>query len=109
MCKSPLDSTFPVYATIPVAASNLAALIRWLEGFAGCRRIKLSIGGTTESIELNMNPLRLLVDAFVNTFGITAPAPANEAKAGRMIAIMLIAVIVLLVVVGLVLRAAFLR
>ena len=51
-----------------------------------------------------MNPLRLLVDAFVNTFGITPPTPANEARAGRVIAIMLAAVAVLLVAVAFVLR-----
>lgn len=40
-----------------------------------------------------MSPLRLLVDAFVNTFGITRPAPEAEARAGRIIALMLLAVL----------------
>jgi hypothetical protein len=56
-----------------------------------------------------MNPLRLLVDAFVNTFGITPPTPETEARAGRVIAAMLGAVLILLVGVGWLLRSAFTR
>jgi hypothetical protein len=44
-----------------------------------------------------MKPLRFLVDAFVNTFGITQPTPETEVRAGRFIAIMLGAVLLLLV------------
>jgi len=54
-----------------------------------------------------VKPLRILVDAFVNTFGITPPTPENEARAGRVIAVMLGAVFVLLVAVGWLLRSAF--
>jgi cytochrome b561 len=56
-----------------------------------------------------VKPLRILVDAFVNTFGITPPTPENEARAGRVIAIMLGAVLVLLVAVGWLLHSAFAR
>ena len=56
-----------------------------------------------------MNPLRFIVGAFVNTFGITQPTPEAEARAGRFIAIMLVAVLVLLGAVGWLLRAAFTR
>ncbi len=56
-----------------------------------------------------MSLLRLLVDAFVNTFGITPPSPAASTKAGRVIAIMLATVLVLLGVVALLLRSAFSR
>ena len=54
-----------------------------------------------------MNPLRLLVDAFVNTFGITQPSPEAEARAGRYIALMLAAVLLFLGLAAWVLRAAF--
>lgn len=60
-------------------------------------------------ISNHMNPLRLLVDAFVNTFGITQPAPKAEARAGRYIALMLIAVLLFLGVAALLLRSAFIR
>jgi len=56
-----------------------------------------------------VNPLRFLVDAFVNTFGITQPTPETEARAGRAIALMLVAVFVVLATVGWVLRSAFTR
>jgi hypothetical protein len=45
-----------------------------------------------------VNPLRFVVNAFVNTFGITRPSPQAEANAGRWIILMLAAV---LAVVGL--------
>ncbi len=54
-----------------------------------------------------MNPLHFLVDAFVNTFGITQPTPETETKAGRFIAIMLAAVLVLLGAVVWLLHTAF--
>jgi len=44
-----------------------------------------------------MNPLRVVVDAFVNTFGITRPTPEQEARAGWAILAMLVAVLGLLV------------
>lgn len=59
------------------------------------------------SILRRVNPLRLLVDAFVNTFGITQPAPEAEARAGRYIALMLAAVLLLLGVAAWLLRGAF--
>jgi hypothetical protein len=43
-----------------------------------------------------MNPLHFLVEAFVNTFGITRPSQHEEAAAGRYIAGMLLAVLLLL-------------
>jgi hypothetical protein len=46
---------------------------------------------------------------FVNTFGITQPAPWSETRAGRFIALMLTALLVLLVAVAALLRAAFLH
>jgi hypothetical protein len=54
-----------------------------------------------------VNPLHFLVDAFVNTFGITQPTPETEAKAGRFIAIMLAAVLILLGTVVWLLHTAF--
>ena len=53
-----------------------------------------------------MNPLRFLVDAFVNTFGITRPTPEQETRAGRFIALMLILILVALIAVAWALRAA---
>jgi hypothetical protein len=44
-----------------------------------------------------MSPLSLLVDLFVNTFGITPPTPQTEARAGRVIAIMLTCVLAVIV------------
>ena len=40
-----------------------------------------------------VNPLRFLVDAFVNTFGITRPSPRQETQAGWFIAGMLVIVL----------------
>jgi hypothetical protein len=54
-----------------------------------------------------MNPLRFVVDAFVNTFGITRPEPREEAAAGRYIALMLLAVLLFLVAVVWLLHRAF--
>jgi hypothetical protein len=54
-----------------------------------------------------MNPLRFVVDAFVNTFGITRPEPREEAAAGRYIALMLLAVLLFLVAVAWLLHRAF--
>jgi high-affinity Fe2+/Pb2+ permease len=53
-----------------------------------------------------MNPLRLLIDAFVNTFGITRPSPSQEKVAGRVILGMLIAVLIGLGIAFLLMRAA---
>lgn len=55
----------------------------------------------------SMNPLRFLVDAFVNTFGITQPTPETEVRAGRFIALMLAGVLVVLGVAAWLLRSAF--
>jgi hypothetical protein len=54
-----------------------------------------------------MNLLRFLVRAFVNTFGITAPNPRQEAAAGRFIAFMLLGVLVVLGVAVWLLRGVF--
>jgi len=70
---------------------------------------KFSIFGVVSPIEPVMNPLRILVDAFVNTFGITPPTRETEARDGRVIAAMLAGVLVFLVAVALVLRAVFVR
>jgi hypothetical protein len=43
-----------------------------------------------------VNPLHFIVEAFVNTFGITRPTPREERLAGRYIALMLLCVLLLL-------------
>jgi hypothetical protein len=53
--------------------------------------------------------LRWLIYAFVNTFGITPPAPEHEARSGRIIALMLAAVAVVLGLTAWLLRSAFTR
>ena len=53
-----------------------------------------------------MNPLRLLVDVFVNTFGITRPSASQEKLAGRVILGMLIFVLAALGIAFLLMRAA---
>jgi len=54
-----------------------------------------------------MRPMQAVVRLFVNTFGITQPAPEAEAKAGRFIAWMLALVLVVLGLAGWLLRNAF--
>jgi hypothetical protein len=61
------------------------------------------------AIERSVKPLSLLVDAFVNTFGITRPSPEGEARAGRIIALMLGGVLVVLCIAAWLLRGAFAR
>lgn len=56
-----------------------------------------------------MNPLRFLVEAFVNTFGITRPSAQQERRAGWFLAGMLALVAVLLAGVVWVLRGALTR
>jgi len=56
-----------------------------------------------------MNPLRFLVDAFVNTFGITRPTPEAENRAGRAIALMLLFVLAMLALVAWALRSVLSR
>jgi hypothetical protein len=56
-----------------------------------------------------VNPLRWLINIFVNTFGITAPTPENEARSGKVIALMLAAVAVVLGIVAWLLRSALTR
>ena len=53
-----------------------------------------------------VKPLRFIVDAFVNTFGITKPSPQQEQRAGRFIAGMLVVIVIGLAVVAWVLRNA---
>jgi hypothetical protein len=72
-----------------------------------CRSTDFRIRAARRLIKFTVNPLRFLVDAFVNTFGITQPTPETEVKAGRFIAIMLAAVLVLLGAVAWMLRTAF--
>ncbi|GAC1425610.1 MAG: hypothetical protein NVSMB62_22820 [Acidobacteriaceae bacterium] len=56
-----------------------------------------------------MNPLRFLVEAFVNTFGITRPTPQQENRAGWFLAVMLVLVLIFLVGVAWALRGALAR
>ncbi len=55
---------------------------------------------------MTVNPLRFLVDAFVNTFGITQPTPENERRAGQFIALMLGGVVVVIAVIAYALHSA---
>ncbi len=55
-------------------------------------------------IQSSMSPLSFVVQAFVNTFGITQPSPENEARVGRLILLMLAAV---LAAIGLIAWLAF--
>jgi len=73
----------------------------WSRAGAGSRIQTLS-----QAIQLIVNPLRLLVDAFVNIFGITAPTRETEARAGRVIALMLAGVLAVLGAVVWLLRAS---
>jgi hypothetical protein len=73
---------------------------------AKARKSPIRIRASSNSILNVVNPLRLLVDAFVNTFGITQPAPEAEARAGRYIALMLGAVLAVLAAAAWLLRAA---
>ncbi len=54
-----------------------------------------------------MRPLHAIVRLFVNTFGITQPAPEAEGRAGRFIAWMLMLVLAVLAVTAWALRKAF--
>ena len=54
-----------------------------------------------------MNPLRFVVDAFVNAFGITRPEPGEETTAGGYIALMLLAVLLFLAAILWLLHRAF--
>jgi hypothetical protein len=56
-----------------------------------------------------MNPLRFLVDAFVNTFGITRPTREQEGHAGKVILGMLLLVLVALAIAFLLMRAAMMH
>jgi ABC-type transport system involved in multi-copper enzyme maturation permease subunit len=56
-----------------------------------------------------MSLLRLLVHAFVNTFGITQPSPREEVSAGRFIALMLLCVLLVLAAAVWLLGGAFTR
>jgi len=57
-------------------------------------------------LDLFMNPLRFIVDAFVNTFGITRPTPSQEKVAGKVILGMLIFVLAGLAIAFLLARSA---
>jgi hypothetical protein len=83
-----------------------------LDGYgvsADAEGVEFSILGATKAIKISVRVLGFLVDAFVNTFGITPPTPATRARAGRVIATMLVAVATLVAAVAWGLRAAFLR
>lgn len=56
-----------------------------------------------------VNPLRFLVEAFVNTFGITRPSAQQENRAGWFLAAMLAVVVAFLAVVAWVLHGALAR
>ncbi|HEX3569243.1 MAG TPA: hypothetical protein VHU44_00305 [Acidobacteriaceae bacterium] len=56
-----------------------------------------------------VNPLGTLVRLFVNTFGITQPAPEAEARAGRVILAMLIGVVLMVAAIAFLLSSAFLH
>ena len=59
---------------------------------------------------ITMRPLLFLSNAFINTFGITQPAPKNERRVAWFIAIMLLLVIVVVATVAaVVLHLAFRR
>ncbi|HKO19846.1 MAG TPA: hypothetical protein VJU82_13255 [Acidobacteriaceae bacterium] len=58
---------------------------------------------------MTVNPLSAIVRLFVNTFGITQPAPEDEQRAGKVILAMLIAVVLMLAVVGWALRTVLVR
>jgi hypothetical protein len=70
---------------------------------------KNSSGAPKSSIQYFVKPLRFLVDAFVNTFGITQPTPQKERKAGVFIALMLAGVLVFLCLVAYALRYTLLH
>jgi hypothetical protein len=53
-----------------------------------------------------MHPLGWLARIFVNTFGITPPTAENEARSGKVIALMLAAVSLLVGVAAWMLRSA---
>jgi len=59
--------------------------------------------------QTTMRPLLFLSNAFINTFGITQPAPEAEARAGKVILAMLIGVVVVIATVAWVLRSALLH
>ena len=91
--------------------ANPHAPVRWLAQPAGCspsglRARELHPGARYRT---QIPVLNFFVRIFVNTFGITQPAPGTEARAGRFIALMLTALLVLLVAVAALLRAAFLH
>ena len=67
------------------------------------------IPGPLSNVQLSVSPLSAVVRLFVNSFGITQPAPDAEARAGRIIALMLVGVVLLLGVVALVLRGVVAR
>jgi hypothetical protein len=56
-----------------------------------------------------VSPLRFIVDAFVNTFGITRPTPEQETRAGRFIALMLVIILFGLAAVAWTLRTILTR
>lgn len=56
-----------------------------------------------------MSPLRFVVDAFVNTFGITRPTPEQEVRAGRFIAAMLVLIVLVLIAIAWALRSVLAR
>jgi hypothetical protein len=74
-----------------------------------CRMQSLLNPRRPSAHQTRVDPLRFFVDAFVNTFGITQPAPESAAKAGRYIAIMLAAVLIFLAAVAWLLRGLLTR
>jgi len=56
-----------------------------------------------------VNPLVAIVRLFVNTFGITQPAPEAEARAGRVILAMLFGVLAVIAAIAWALRSTLLH
>ena len=66
-------------------------------------------GDERYSIGKDMRPLGVLVEMFVNTFGITRPSARDEVRAGRFLAAMLVAVAIVVGVAAWLLHGAFAR
>ena len=70
---------------------------------------KLPVPLTLIDHQILMRPLLFLSNAFINTFGITQPAPKNETRVAWFIACMLTLVVVLVVMVAAVILLSLYR
>src|SRR5579862_835356 len=94
-----------VYATKLVAASKLMRTPWMWPASPRMQRPQFILHRCAGSRRpIHMNPLSAVVRLFVNIFGITQPAPEAEARAGRVIGLMLVGVLAVLVAAGLLLR-----